>query len=161
MEDAERPERVWAKAVASTDLLKDRRAAFAEFKAHTGEDGEECGILAGVGLLSEGIDVRAVDAICFADPKSSVIDIVQAVGRALRQSYLGQGLVGHHPGLPAQPRGGRRHGGRRPVRGGRRRGGCEGGGRRRDRGLQLPHDLAGPARPGRARRPPATPGASR
>ncbi|MFH8387880.1 hypothetical protein ACH4E7_44595 [Kitasatospora sp. NPDC018058] len=37
--------------------------------------------------LSEGIDVRAVDAICFADPKSSVIHIVQAVGRALRQSY--------------------------------------------------------------------------
>ncbi|MEV6212559.1 Helicase associated domain protein [Kitasatospora sp. NPDC051914] len=90
--DAERPERIWAKAVAGTDRLKDRRAAFAEFKAHTGEDGEECGILANARLLSEGIDVRAVDAICFADPKSSVIDIVQAVGRALRQSYR-QGKV--------------------------------------------------------------------
>ncbi|MER5349422.1 Helicase associated domain protein [Kitasatospora sp. NPDC002551] len=90
--DAERPERIWAKAVAGTDRLKDRRAAFTEFKAHTGEDGEECGILANARLLSEGIDVRAVDAICFADPKSSVIDIVQAVGRALRQSYR-QGKV--------------------------------------------------------------------
>ncbi|WP_153467092.1 helicase-related protein [Streptomyces kaniharaensis] len=79
--DAERPERIWAKAVAGTDRLKDRRAAFTEFKAHTGEDGEECGILANARLLSEGIDVRAVDAICFADPKSSVIDIVQAVSR--------------------------------------------------------------------------------
>lgn len=84
LEDAERPERVWAKAVAGTDRLKDRRAAFADFKAHTGE---ECGILCNSRLLTEGIDVAAVDAICFADPKSSVIDIVQAVGRALRQSY--------------------------------------------------------------------------
>ncbi|MFD9597124.1 Helicase associated domain protein [Kitasatospora sp. NPDC059973] len=90
--DAERPERVWAKAVAGTDRLKDRRAAFAEFKAHTGDDGEECGILCNSRLLTEGIDVAAVDAICFADPKSSVIDIVQAVGRALRQSYR-QGKV--------------------------------------------------------------------
>ncbi|WP_051817705.1 DEAD/DEAH box helicase [Kitasatospora sp. NRRL B-11411] len=90
--DAERPERIWAKAVAGTDRLTDRRAAFAEFKAHTGEDGEECGILCNSRLLTEGIDVAAVDAICFADPKSSVIDIVQAVGRALRQSYR-QGKV--------------------------------------------------------------------
>ncbi|MGW3077215.1 MULTISPECIES: Helicase associated domain protein [unclassified Kitasatospora] len=92
LEDKDRPERIWAKAVAGTDRLKDRRAAFAEFKAHTGEDGEECGILCNARLLSEGIDVRAVDAVCFADPKSSVIDIVQAVGRALRQSYR-QGKV--------------------------------------------------------------------
>ncbi|WP_051969660.1 replication-relaxation family protein [Kitasatospora azatica] len=35
--DAERPERIRAKAEAGTDRLKDRRAAFAEFKAHTGE----------------------------------------------------------------------------------------------------------------------------
>ncbi|MFF2117327.1 Helicase associated domain protein [Kitasatospora sp. NPDC058184] len=92
LEDAERPERIWAKAVAGTDRLRDRRAAFAEFKAHTGEDGEECGILCNSRLLTEGIDVAAVDAVCFADPKSSVIDIVQAVGRALRQSYR-QGKV--------------------------------------------------------------------
>ncbi|MFF8772447.1 Helicase associated domain protein [Kitasatospora sp. NPDC015120] len=92
LEDKDRPERIWAKAVAGTDRLKDRRAAFAEFKAHTGEDGEECGILCNSRLLTEGIDVAAVDAVCFADPKSSVIDIVQAVGRALRQSYR-QGKV--------------------------------------------------------------------
>jgi superfamily II DNA or RNA helicase len=92
LEDKDRPERIWAKAVAGTDRLKDRRAAFAEFKKHTGDDGEECGILANARLLSEGIDIAAVDAICFADPKSSVIDIVQAIGRALRQSYR-QGKV--------------------------------------------------------------------
>ncbi|WP_052509501.1 DEAD/DEAH box helicase [Kitasatospora griseola] len=92
LEDKERPERIWAKAVAGTDRLKDRRAAFTEFKAHTGDDGEECGILCNSRLLTEGIDVAAVDAVCFADPKSSVIDIVQAIGRALRQSYR-QGKV--------------------------------------------------------------------
>ncbi|WP_052743453.1 DEAD/DEAH box helicase [Kitasatospora aureofaciens] len=92
LKDEDRPERIWAKAVAGTDRLRERRAAFAEFKAHTGDDGEECGILANSRLLSEGIDIAAVDAICFADPKSSVIDIVQAVGRALRQSYR-QGKV--------------------------------------------------------------------
>ncbi|MFI9273432.1 Helicase associated domain protein [Kitasatospora sp. NPDC052896] len=90
--DADRPERLWARAVAGTDRLKDRRQAFADFAAHTGEDGEECGILANSRLLSEGIDIAAVDAIVFADPKSSVIDIVQAIGRALRQSYR-QGKV--------------------------------------------------------------------
>ncbi|WP_153466812.1 DEAD/DEAH box helicase [Streptomyces kaniharaensis] len=92
LKDADRPERIWAKAVAGTDRLRDLRQAFAEFKAHTGDDGEECGILCNSRLLTEGIDVAAVDAVCFADPKSSVIDIVQAVGRALRQSYR-QGKV--------------------------------------------------------------------
>ncbi|MFG2918363.1 Helicase associated domain protein [Kitasatospora sp. NPDC048298] len=92
LKDADRPERLTALAVAGTDRLKDRRAAFAEFKASTGEDGEQCCIICNSRLLTEGIDVAAVDAVCFADPKSSVIDIVQAVGRALRQSYR-QGKV--------------------------------------------------------------------
>ncbi|GHF78673.1 helicase [Kitasatospora xanthocidica] len=92
LEDKDRPERLTALAVAGTDRLKDRRAAFATFKASTGDDGEECCVICNSRLLSEGIDVAAVDAVCFADPKSSVIDIVQAVGRALRQSYR-QGKV--------------------------------------------------------------------
>ncbi|WP_329485022.1 Helicase associated domain protein [Kitasatospora sp. NBC_01246] len=94
--DADRPERVTALAVAGSDKLKDRRAAFATFSATTGErpgeEGEECCIICNSRLLNEGIDVEAVDAIVFADPKSSVIDVVQAVGRALRQSYR-QGKV--------------------------------------------------------------------
>ncbi|MGW4651353.1 Helicase associated domain protein [Kitasatospora sp. NPDC004289] len=94
--DADRPERVTALAVAGSDKLKDRRAAFATFSASTGErpgeEGEECCVICNSRLLSEGIDVAAVDAIVFADPKSSVIDVVQAVGRALRQAYR-QGKV--------------------------------------------------------------------
>lgn len=37
-------------------------------------------------VLNEGVDVPAVDSVCFADTRSSVIDIVQAVGRVLRPS---------------------------------------------------------------------------
>ncbi len=36
--------------------------------------------------LTEGINVPAVDAIYFCDPKNSKIDIIQAVGRALRRA---------------------------------------------------------------------------
>ena len=35
--------------------------------------------------LTEGVDIPAVDAVIFADPKQSVIDIVQASGRAMRR----------------------------------------------------------------------------
>jgi predicted helicase len=35
--------------------------------------------------LTEGIDVPALDAVAFADPRRSQVDIVQAVGRAMRK----------------------------------------------------------------------------
>ncbi len=35
--------------------------------------------------LTEGVDVPIIDAVYFADPKNSVIDIIQAVGRSLRK----------------------------------------------------------------------------
>jgi superfamily II DNA or RNA helicase len=35
--------------------------------------------------LTEGIDVPALDAVAFADPRKSQVDIVQAVGRAMRK----------------------------------------------------------------------------
>ena len=36
--------------------------------------------------LTEGVDVPDIDCILFADPKNSVVDVVQALGRALRRS---------------------------------------------------------------------------
>lgn len=41
-------------------------------------------VISNARVLAEGVDVPAVDAVCFADPRSSVIDIIQAVGRVLR-----------------------------------------------------------------------------
>jgi hypothetical protein len=44
------------------------------------------GLLANVRCLAEGVDVPAIDGIAFIDPKGSEIDIVQAVGRAIRKA---------------------------------------------------------------------------
>lgn len=41
-------------------------------------------VLSNSRVLGEGVDVPSLDGVVFADPKSSVIEIVQAVGRALR-----------------------------------------------------------------------------
>lgn len=44
------------------------------------------GLISNAKCLTEGVDVPAIDAVYFVDPKNSMIDIVQAVGRALRKS---------------------------------------------------------------------------
>jgi superfamily II DNA or RNA helicase len=49
-------------------------------------DYNEVGILSNARCLSEGVDVPALDCVAFVDPRSSQIDIVQAVGRAIRLS---------------------------------------------------------------------------
>lgn len=46
----------------------------------------ERGLVSNAKCLTEGVDVPAIDAVYFVDPKNSMIDIVQAVGRALRKS---------------------------------------------------------------------------
>ena len=46
----------------------------------------ERGIISNARCLSEGIDVPALDGVVFMDSKRSTIDIVQAVGRAIRKS---------------------------------------------------------------------------
>jgi superfamily II DNA or RNA helicase len=44
--------------------------------------------------LTEGIDIPDIDCVVFADPKKSTVDIVQAIGRALRPSDTkGKGYV--------------------------------------------------------------------
>ena len=47
---------------------------------------QEVGILANARCLSEGGDVPTLDGIAFFDPRSSQVDIIQAVGRAIRKS---------------------------------------------------------------------------
>lgn len=49
-------------------------------------DSRERGIVTNKQCLSEGIDVRALDGVAFIDPKESQVDIIQAVGRAIRKS---------------------------------------------------------------------------
>ncbi|MFW9890091.1 MAG: DEAD/DEAH box helicase family protein, partial [Candidatus Thorarchaeota archaeon] len=47
----------------------------------------EIGVLSNVQVLSEGVDIPLIDSVYFVDPKTSVVDIVQAIGRALRKPY--------------------------------------------------------------------------
>lgn len=49
------------------------------------KDGE-CRILTNARCLSEGVDVPALDAVMFLNPRSSMIDIIQSVGRVMRKS---------------------------------------------------------------------------
>lgn len=53
------------------------------------------GIISNVRCLTEGIDIPLIDAVFFADPKGSMIDIVQAVGRAVRQKYGESGKIAY------------------------------------------------------------------
>jgi len=45
-----------------------------------------CRILSNVRCLSEGVDVPALDAVLFLTPRSSQVDVVQAVGRVMRKA---------------------------------------------------------------------------
>jgi len=42
-------------------------------------------LLTNARCLTEGVDIPAIDCVMFVDPKQSVVDIVQAAGRALRK----------------------------------------------------------------------------
>ncbi|EIC28452.1 DEAD/DEAH box helicase [Methylomicrobium album] len=44
------------------------------------------GLITNARCLSEGVDVPSLDGVAFIDPKNSQVDIVQAVGRAIRLS---------------------------------------------------------------------------
>ena len=51
-------------------------------------------VLTNARCLSEGVDVPSLDGIAFIDPKQSQLDIIQAVGRAMRRSEnKQQGLI--------------------------------------------------------------------
>lgn len=53
-------------------------------KADTAEN--TCRILSNVRCLSEGVDVPALDAVLFLTPRNSQVDVVQSVGRVMRNA---------------------------------------------------------------------------
>ena len=53
-------------------------------KRDAGED--TCRVLSNARCLSEGVDVPALDAVMFLSPRSSIVDIIQSVGRVMRKS---------------------------------------------------------------------------
>lgn len=78
-----RPESLWADWISGHHAPQVRRRLLLEFASHTTPDTPA--VLSNARVLGEGIDVPAIDAVVFADPKNSPVDTVQAVGRALRQ----------------------------------------------------------------------------
>lgn len=53
-------------------------------------DKQECRIVSNVRCLSEGVDVPALDAVIFLSSRNSHIDVVQSVGRVMRNFRKGQ-----------------------------------------------------------------------
>lgn len=50
------------------------------------ENKTTCRILSNARCLSEGVDVPALDGVVFLNPRKSVVDVVQSVGRVMRKS---------------------------------------------------------------------------
>ena len=48
------------------------------------DEPEKCRILTNARCLSEGVDVPALDGVVFMEPRKSMVDVVQAVGRVMR-----------------------------------------------------------------------------
>jgi len=46
----------------------------------------ERSLISNARCLTEGVDIPSIDCVAFIDPKQSTVDIVQAAGRAMRQS---------------------------------------------------------------------------
>ncbi|MFC8965494.1 Helicase associated domain protein [Streptomyces sp. NPDC057094] len=78
-----RPQGLWADWISGSHPPQVRRRLLLEFASHTKP--HTPAVLSNARVLGEGIDVPAIDAVVFADPKNSPVDTVQAVGRALRQ----------------------------------------------------------------------------
>ena len=55
----------------------------------------QAAVISNARCLTEGVDVPNVDAILFADPRKSQVDIVQAVGRALRRDPNNPNKIGY------------------------------------------------------------------
>ncbi|MEU6818574.1 Helicase associated domain protein [Streptomyces sp. NPDC046860] len=87
-EDPDRyPAEVWTSWLSGehdADLRADRLARFGERVGRA--------VMSNCRVLSEGVDVPSVDSVALIDPKGSAVDIVQAIGRALRQKP-GQGKM--------------------------------------------------------------------
>lgn len=80
----ERPDgEVWTKAVYGR-MATDQRDATLDRLRELAQG--ERGIVTNSKCLSEGVDVQELDAVAFVDPRYSYVDIIQAVGRAIRTS---------------------------------------------------------------------------
>ncbi|MFJ3899880.1 Helicase associated domain protein [Streptomyces sp. NPDC090083] len=74
------PATMWADWLCGEHDPEHRRQVFGEFATTAMR-----AVLSNCRVLGEGVDIRAVDCVALLDPKGAPHDIVQAIGRALRQ----------------------------------------------------------------------------
>ncbi|MCL4413874.1 MAG: hypothetical protein M1522_03875, partial [Actinobacteria bacterium] len=86
-------ESVRADSVSAKHATHERDAKFHAFapeafpapNGHAPEEPADRAFLSNVRICTEGIDIKAIDGVAFVDPRQSVVDIAQAVGRAMRR----------------------------------------------------------------------------
>ncbi len=84
VEDQHKPSgNLWSDFVSGAMPTNKRKQKLDRLKAISGN---QRGILSNARCLSEGVDVPSLDGVAFIDPKNSQVDIIQAVGRAIRLS---------------------------------------------------------------------------
>ncbi|MEV4443495.1 Helicase associated domain protein, partial [Streptomyces sp. NPDC049577] len=81
------PEHMWADWLCGEHPAERRREVLGSFGTTARR-----AVLSNCRVLGEGVDIRAVDSVALLDPKGAPHDIVQAIGRALRQKP-GQGKL--------------------------------------------------------------------
>jgi superfamily II DNA or RNA helicase len=81
------PAKIWADWLCGEHVPERRRGVLGGFGSTALR-----AVLSNCRVLGEGVDIRAVDSVALLDPKGAPHDIVQAIGRALRQKP-GQGKV--------------------------------------------------------------------
>lgn len=77
--------RIQAAHVDGTFNALRRNAKLDWLKEDTPTSENICRILSNARCLSEGVDVPALDAVIFLNPRNSVVDVVQSVGRVMRK----------------------------------------------------------------------------
>ncbi|MBT2381734.1 Helicase associated domain protein [Streptomyces sp. ISL-111] len=81
------PARIWADWLCGEHDPEHRREVLGSFGSTARR-----AVLSNCRVLGEGVDIRSVDSVALLDPKGAPHDIVQAIGRALRQKP-GQGKL--------------------------------------------------------------------
>jgi superfamily II DNA or RNA helicase len=74
---------IWADTITGAMNSSERRKLLNKIK--TDMPGQHA-LLSNARCLTEGIDVPSLDGVAFIDPRSSQVDIIQAVGRAIRKA---------------------------------------------------------------------------
>ena len=86
--------------VDGTDNALVRKSRIDWLKENTSDN--SCRVLSNARCLSEGIDVPALDAVMFLNPRNSIVDIIQSVGRVMRRAEGKQyGYIILPIGIPA------------------------------------------------------------